>query len=140
MVGRPALSEEQIEAFRQRACAAAIELFADRDEVSLRQLATALGCSHATPYRYFESKEELFMAVRAECYRRLAKALETRLEAIDDPYERLMALMEGYATFAHDHRAEFRLMFQVGAAAARCVSAVSPGGGGDVDARGAGGG
>ncbi len=72
-MGRPALTQQDIDAWRAKARQVAIKLFAQQDEVSLRQLASAMGCSHATPYRYFESKEELFMAVRAQCFIRFAQ-------------------------------------------------------------------
>lgn len=111
---RPALTQASVDAFRARACEHAIALFAERDDVSLRQLAAAIGCSHAKTYRYFESKEELFMAVRAECYRRFARSLRARLERVDDPIERIHELARAYAERAHTHRAEFRLMFQLG--------------------------
>lgn len=114
MTGRPALSDEDVAAFRARACDAAIALFAKHDDVSLRQLATALGCSHATPYRYFENKEELFMAVRAECYQRFGAHLREQLGAHTDPFERLLVIMQSYADFARTHTSEFRLMFQLG--------------------------
>ncbi|MEM9068000.1 MAG: TetR/AcrR family transcriptional regulator [Myxococcota bacterium] len=114
-MGRPVLTEACVAAFRRRACDAAIEIIAEgAQEVSFRQLGAAMGCSHATPYRYFKSKDELFMAVRAECFRRFAVFLEDRLAPIADPIERIHEISRGYADYAFDHTAEFRLMFQLG--------------------------
>ncbi len=113
-MGRPALTQQDIDAWRAKARQVAIKLFAQQDEVSLRQLASAMGCSHATPYRYFESKEELFMAVRAQCFIRFAQVLNDRLQPIEDPIARIHAVASAYHDHAHAHRAEFRLMFQLG--------------------------
>lgn len=113
-MGRPALSDEGVAAFRQRAIEVALELFAHQPDVSLRQLAKAMGVSPNTPYRYFESKEELFMAVRAACYGRFAEALRVRLGALDDPIERVFEVAAAYHDRARDFPAEFQLMFQLG--------------------------
>lgn len=94
--------------------AVALDLFATQSEVSLRQLAKAMGVSPTTPYRYFESKEELFMAVRATCYERFAAVLEARLHVIDDPIDRVFEVAAAYHAHACEHPAEFRLMFQLG--------------------------
>lgn len=93
---------------------AALALFAVQSEVSLRQLAKAMEVSPTTPYRYFESKEELFMAVRATCYQRFASVLEARLGAVEDPIERVFEVSAAYHAHAAEHPAEFRLMFQLG--------------------------
>lgn len=113
-MGRPALSEARIAAFRERAVAAALELFGTQSEVSLRQLAKAMGVSPTTSYRYFESKEELFMAVRATCYERFASVLEARLATRSDPIDRVFEVSTAYHAHAAQNPAEFRLMFQLG--------------------------
>ncbi len=82
--------------------------------MSLRQLAKAMGVSPTTPYRYFDSKEELFMAVRAECYGRFAMQLRARLQPIADPVERVHEVARGYHEHAVTHPSEFGLMFQFG--------------------------
>ncbi|MBV1860560.1 MAG: TetR/AcrR family transcriptional regulator [Nannocystaceae bacterium] len=113
-MGRPALSPAGISAFRERAVGVALRLFTTQSEVSLRQLAKAMGVSPTTPYRYFQSKEELFMAVRATCYHRFASVLETRLAAIGDPIDRVFEISAVYDGHASEHPAEFGLMFQLG--------------------------
>ncbi len=113
-MGRPALSAEGVEAFRERAIGVALTMFAEQPEVSLRQLAKAMGVSPTTPYRYFESKEELFMSVRAACYRRFAAWLRAQLDALPDPIARVFEIAVAYHDRAIEHPAEFRLMFQLG--------------------------
>ncbi|MDI1364126.1 MAG: helix-turn-helix domain containing protein, partial [bacterium] len=64
------LSSEDVEDFRRRLCAAAETLFAEHgpDAVTMRQLATAMGVSPMTPYRYFKDKDAILAAVRAEAF------------------------------------------------------------------------
>lgn len=93
-----------------------MELFVDEgfDGFSLRTLARALGCSHTTPYRYFEGKDEIFAAVRAEGFRRFAAALRRRLKGTRDHDLRLRRLAEAYYTFAVSEPAAFRVIFELG--------------------------
>jgi AcrR family transcriptional regulator len=113
-MGRPALTDDAIADFRRRACDAAMALYAEHAEVSLRQLAAVMGISHTAPYRYFESKEDLFMATRAAAYRRFAAWLDTRLLAEPDLLERIRVLCRSYFEYAITHTPAFRLMFQLG--------------------------
>ena len=110
------LSEEEVQAFRRRACDAAMSLFDELgyDHFSLRALARELGCSHATPYRYFDGKEAIFAAVRAEGFRRFAAFLGARLQASCDPRERLRILAHAYFDFAQEQSAAFRVIFELG--------------------------
>ncbi|MEM6956489.1 MAG: TetR/AcrR family transcriptional regulator [Myxococcota bacterium] len=113
-MARPTLTKEQVTAFRRRARFAALALFEEHDDVTLRALAKALGCSHATPYRYFESKEALFMAVRAEAFERFGAYLTARLEGVHDPIARIQLIASGYFAFAQDETGAFRVMFELG--------------------------
>ncbi len=113
-MGRPARTAQNIQKFRDEACQTALQLFAHQPEVSLRQLASAMGCSPATPYRYFEDKQELFIAVRALCFTRFTAYMKQRLDAQDDPLERVCDLALAYADYADLQPAQFRLMFQLG--------------------------
>src|SRR5690606_9753467 len=73
-VARAALTEEAIDAFRARAVAAATRRFAEKgfEGVTMRAIATSLGVSPMTAYRYFAGKDELFAMVRREAFRRFA--------------------------------------------------------------------
>jgi len=115
-VGRPALSEDQVAAFRTRAVDVAMTLFVETgfEGFSLRTLARALGCSHTTPYRYFVDKDEIFAAVRAEGFRRFAAALRARLTGNRDHDLRLRHLAEAYYAFAVTEPAAFRVIFEMG--------------------------
>lgn len=115
-MGRPVLTSEEVEAFRRRACDAAMTLFDELgyDQFSLRALARELGCSHTTPYRYFQSKDAIFAEVRAEGFRRFAASLTAALHASGEPRERLRILARAYFDFAQEQRAAFRIIFELG--------------------------
>lgn len=113
-MGRKHLTSQEIEEFREAACRIALSLYATHQDVTLRQLAAAMKCSPATPYRYFDHKEALFMAVRADCFVRFGDHLEESLSPISHALERLRALCHLYARYAHDFPTEFRLMFSLG--------------------------
>ena len=113
---RPALRDEEIEAFRDRLCEAATRRFAEQgiEGVSLRGLADDLGCSRATPYRYFKDKEEIFAAVRARAFDALASTCEGVLASESDPVRRLAELGRRYLRFARDEPHAYRVAFELG--------------------------
>jgi len=113
---RAALSSEQIDDFRERLVSAATRLFAHRgyDGVTLRGIASELGCSPMTPYRYFQDKAAIFAAVRADAYARFADTQEACCTEQADPLEVLAALGRAYIEFALDDPDAYRLMFELG--------------------------
>jgi AcrR family transcriptional regulator len=115
-MGRPALTDDQVAAFRQRACEVAMRLFRDEGYhgFSLRTLAAELDCSHATPYRYFADKAELFAAVRAEGFRQFEAFLRARLAGVADPTARMYAVSQAYFDFAGSQPAAFTVIFAMG--------------------------
>ena len=112
---RAALAADDIDAFRKRAAAAAMHLFAEQgyDAVTMRAVAAALEVSAMTPYRYLEGKDELFALVRAEAFRRFADRLEHALVSGGDPIARLLRLKRAYVKFAVDEPDAYRIMFEV---------------------------
>src|ERR1043166_6833397 len=99
------LSETDVADFRERLCEAAERLFAERgpDAVTMRQLAAELGVSPMTPYRYFEDKDDILPAVRANGFNRCAEALEQAREGAVGAEARSRATGEAYVTFAMEH-------------------------------------
>ena len=112
---RATLTADEIQAFRQRAVAAATHLFGrdGYDAVTMRALASELGCSPMTAYRYFDDKAELFAAVRTEAFRRFADAQEAAFEAVAGALERLTALHDAYVAFALREPDAYRIMFEL---------------------------
>lgn len=113
---RAALSSEQIDEFRERLVEAATRLFAQHgyDGVTLRGIASELGCSPMTPYRYFEDKAEIFAAVRTAAFSSFADAQAACCADGGEPLEILTALGHAYVQFALDHPDAYRLMFELG--------------------------
>ncbi|MCP5058303.1 MAG: TetR/AcrR family transcriptional regulator [bacterium] len=114
-MGRAALSEQEIQSFRDRLVEVATRLFV-RDGhagVTLRAIARELGCSPMTPYRYFRDRDEIFAAVRAAAYQAFADAQEAAISPDQSPLERLAALGQAYATFAIERPDAYRLQFSL---------------------------
>ena len=109
------LSETDVADFRERLCEAAERLFAERgpDAVTMRQLAAELGVSPMTPYRYFQDKEDILAAVRANAFNRFSESLEKARESTADVRGRGHAVGEAYVTFALEHPHAYKLMFDM---------------------------
>jgi AcrR family transcriptional regulator len=109
------LSEAEVAERRERLIDAAEQLFAAHglDAVSMRQLAAELGVSPMTPYGYFKDKDAILAAARARSFRRFAEALEGAYAAGGDAAERANRVGEAYLTFAFEHPAAYRLMFDL---------------------------
>ena len=109
------LTETDVADFRERLCAAAERLFAEKgpDAVTMRQLAAELGVSPMTPYRYFQDKDDILAAVRANAFNRFAESLETARASGRDARTRGQSTGEAYVTFALEHPHSYKLMFDL---------------------------
>lgn len=109
------LSSEDVEDFRRRLCAAAETLFAEHgpDAVTMRQLATAMGVSPMTPYRYFKDKDAILAAVRAAAFTRFAEAIEAAMEKPGNPVDRSRHAARAYVDFALSQPQAYKLMFDL---------------------------
>ena len=93
MPGNDWLASSRSEVAADRILDAAEELYTQRDQASIgmNEIARAAGCSRATLYRYFESREALRAAyVHREAFR-LGRAIMERIGGVADPRERLVA-------------------------------------------------
>ena len=109
------LSDTDVADFRERLCAAAERLFAERgpDAVTMRQLAAELGVSPMTPYRYFRDKDDILAAIRTNGFNRFAEALETARDGAEGARAKGKAVGEAYVTFALEHPHAYKLMFDL---------------------------
>jgi len=109
------LSTAEVSDFRERLCDAAARLFAERgrDGFTLRELASELGVSAMTPYRYFRDKDEILAAVRARAFNKFAEALERGFDTPGGPAARANAAGEAYIRFALEDTASYKLMFDL---------------------------
>lgn len=108
------LSDQDVAEFRDRLCDVAERLFATQGaaSVTIRQLASALGVSPMTPYRYFEDKDAILAAVRARAFDRHAEGLERAAAApASDRTARARAIMDAYLDFALNNPEAYKLMF-----------------------------
>ncbi len=114
-MARTALSSSQLEDFRDALCEHAMRLFAEHgyEGVTMRALATELGCSPMTPYRYFDNKAAIFDAVASVAANLFADALEDSIADVSGPRARLRAIARAYAGFALEHPHAYRIMFEV---------------------------
>ena len=82
------------------------------EQLSLRAVARALGVSQTAPYRHFEDKEALLVALSTRGYASLLDALRAaRKGAGDGGAEQLCAVARAYVDFAATEEQLFKLMF-----------------------------
>jgi AcrR family transcriptional regulator len=109
------LSLHDVADFRQRLLDAAARRFAEEgvSGISLRRLASDLGVSATTPYRYFHDKDEILAALRAQAFDRFAASLEQAYEDSQGqpPLDRAAAVSRAYIDFALGDPGAYRLMF-----------------------------
>ncbi len=109
------LSKDDVADFRDRLCEVAARLYAVKGVggVTMRELASALGVSAMTPYRYFHDKEEILAAVRTRAFDRFAEALENARAQPGSSIERGRAVGQAYIRFALEEPSAYRLMFDL---------------------------
>ena len=111
------LSHEDLARFQSQLCDVAGVMFAERgaENVSMRQIAAALGVSPMTPYRYFANREEILDAVRIRGFERFAEELEQAYASAEGTqHERIMAAGRAYTAFGLGNAHTYRLMFEHG--------------------------
>ena len=75
-----------------RAAAAVLER-AEGEDITVQEVADEAGQSLRTLYQYFESKDDLLLAVFEEAMRTYAVLIEESISQLDDPLERLAGAM-----------------------------------------------
>jgi AcrR family transcriptional regulator len=86
------LAARRTEVAADRILDAANDLFARQEAatVGMNEIASAAGCSRATPYRYFENRDALYTAyVHRESYR-LYREMTEQIASVADPAQRLI--------------------------------------------------
>ena len=93
---------------------AARELFVREgyQEVSIRKIAERIEYSPAAIYSYFQSKDDIFLALAEEGFHLLfSYGASPRPTAPDDPLDTLRAMFWRYYEFSREHPEYFALMF-----------------------------
>lgn len=109
------LTKADVADFRERLCDAAARLFdaKGREGFTMRELASEIGVSAMTPYRYFKDKDDILATVRARAFTRFAEALESAFRDAATAPEKSMAVYKAYIAFAFGEPAAYRLMFDL---------------------------
>src|SRR6266566_2547576 len=84
---------------------AAAKLFAEHGyaDTDTQLLADELGVGKGTLYRYFPSKEDLFLAAVDRSMRKLRQTIDARIARIKDPLDRIAEAIRTYLAFIADH-------------------------------------
>ncbi len=109
------LTVEEIRDFREDLCEVAAGLFArdGYEAVPMRAIASELGVSAMTPYRYFENKGAIYREVRSRAFVRFGERVEAAAVGESEPLNRLRALFRAYLGFALDEPGAYRIMFEL---------------------------
>lgn len=91
--GKDWLAAHRTEAAADRILDAAERLYTEHDPASIgmNEIAKAAGCSRATLYRYFDSREALRTAYVHRETNRLGREILRQIGGVEDPRERLIA-------------------------------------------------
>lgn len=104
--------EREREEMRRLVLDAALRLFLENgfDKVSIRNIADAIEYSPATIYLYFKDKNELLFALHQQGFVKMIAEFQPIFE-LADPFEKLVAMGQGYIRFAVENPELFDLMF-----------------------------
>ena len=93
---------------------AAAELFAQHGyaEADTQLLADKLGVGKGTLYRYFASKEDVFLAAADRVMRLLHEQVVGSIEGIADPLDQITAAVRAFLAFFADHPDYVELLMQ----------------------------
>ncbi len=80
--------------------------------LSLRQVATAAGVSHTAPRHHFGDKQHLLTVLAIDGFDTLATAMTHVLDTVDDPTDRLPALLSAYVAHHRDHPGYAAIMWR----------------------------
>jgi AcrR family transcriptional regulator len=93
---------------------AAAQLFAKHGYAATdtQLLADELGVGKGTLYRYFPSKEELFLAAVDRAMRKLRESIDDSIAELEDPLDRIGVAIRTYFTFLENHPEFVELLMQ----------------------------
>lgn len=111
--GRPARPELRQQR-EEQILAAATRLFAEHGfaAANTQVLAEQLGVGKGTIFRYFPTKESLFLAAVDRGMRKLKTSVDRAVEGIDDPMEMMSRGMQAYFAFFNDRPDLVELLIQ----------------------------
>ncbi len=92
----------------------AIQLFAEHgyNDTDTQLLAEKLQVGKGTIYRYFPSKRELFLAAADRVMRLMRQSIDSRIQGIEDPFERMGVGIRAFLNFFAEHPEYVELLIQ----------------------------
>ena len=93
-------------------------------QISMRELADALGMKRPTLYFYFPDLGTVFETVLDQMYLALAEAVTARIRAVDHPLDRLRAVVDATLAFHRDRPQLIGGLFQLWAVGGRDFTTV----------------
>jgi len=79
---------------------------------SMRDISRATGVSLSGLYYYFESKQKLLYIIQNNAFTSILQRLQTRLERVSDPEQRLRILVENHVEYFLSHPNEMKVLSQ----------------------------
>jgi AcrR family transcriptional regulator len=103
---------KQKEDLRQQILDAALKVFVEEglEHLSIRRIADIIEYSPTTIYLYFKDKNHLLFELCELGFRQMAE-LNSNLQSIQNPLQRLHQMGENYIRFGMEHTAYYDLMF-----------------------------
>lgn len=114
-MARPALSEHNNDAIRQRLIDAAYQVCIDigQQQFSLRKVAQQADVSHTYVYRYFADKDALLTQVRIRCLDDLYAYILTRDDEQASPVERIKHTLNAMHRYAVDKPHNYHILYTI---------------------------
>jgi AcrR family transcriptional regulator len=82
------------------------------DGLSLRKVAALCGVSHTAPYKHFQNKDELILAITQEVTESFkVSLLDIKNKYINDPENQIFEIGKGYVKFMVEHPEYLRFLF-----------------------------
>jgi AcrR family transcriptional regulator len=91
------------------------------EDVSIREIAEAVGCTPPSIYMHFEDKNTLVFAVCERIFEALETASRKAREGVEDPVEAVRQCGRAYARFGLEHPEQYRILFM-----SRAQDSISP--------------
>src|SRR5947209_7046514 len=111
---RRAMDEELCARRREQILETAAKLFAKHGyaDADTQLLAEELGVGKGTIYRYFPSKQDVFLAAADRVMRMLSAQVDASVQGIEDPLDRIAAAIRSYLGFFAEHPEYVELLMQ----------------------------
>jgi AcrR family transcriptional regulator len=91
---------------------ASAQVFSEKgyDGASIRDISRASGVSLSGLYYYVKSKQEILYLIQISTFRTILEQLEQRLSSVDDPAEKLRALVQNHLDYFLRHPLEMKVL------------------------------